>query len=147
MPRFLGIDYGTKRIGLAISDPAGIIASPLEVLTHRGAPAVAAQLAIAAGADYDVDAYVVGRPLNMDGTESEQTRITRGFSRQLAEQSGRPVHEWDERLSSLGADEYLAQGDLTRKRRRARHDAVAAQIILQGFLDAQRLPPGPAAGP
>jgi putative Holliday junction resolvase len=74
----------------------------------------------------------------MDGTESDQTRLTRTFIKSLASKAPGPVHEWDERLSSAAADALLAQRGLTRKKRRARHDALAAQVILAGFLEARR---------
>jgi len=133
-----GIDYGTKRIGLAIGDPDGLIASPLTTLTVRGQPADHASAVIAAVADYDVAAWVVGLPLNMDGTEGPQAKVTRAFAAELSRTSAWPVDFQDERLSSVAADGYLAEADLTRKKRKARRDRVAAQIILQTYLDARR---------
>ncbi len=120
-----------------MSDPEGSLASPLEVLECRGDLAAQVKAVVTAGADYDVDAYVLGIPFNMDGTEGPQAKITRAFGVQLAIATGRRIYEWDERLSSHGADVYLADRDLTRKKKKARRDALAAQIILQAFLDAQ----------
>jgi putative Holliday junction resolvase len=93
---------------------------------------------IAAGEEYAVNAYVLGIPFNMDGSVGKQVKITRDFGRRLAVASKRPVHEWDERLSSKAADVHLAETGLTLKKRKARRDALAAQIILQTFLDAQK---------
>ncbi len=140
MARFLGIDYGTKRIGIALSDPDARIVSPARVMEAKGSPAADAEAVIALAADLGVDAFVVGLPLNMDGTESEQTRLTRAFARELESRRAGAVHLWDERLSSHAADGLLAERDLTRKRRAARRDAIAAAVILSGFLEAQRRP-------
>ena len=136
--RICGVDYGTKRIGLAIGDPGGSIASPLTTLMVRGQAADHARDVIAAVEEYDVGQWVVGLPLNMDGTEGPQAKTTRAFAGQLGKLSGKQVHLWDERLSSRTADEYLAEAELTRKKRKARRDRVAAQVILQTFLDARR---------
>jgi len=135
--RFCGIDYGTKRIGLAIGDPGVGIASPLTTLAVRGGAADSAREVIAAVEDYEVAEWVVGLPLNMDGSEGPQAKATRAFAKQLDRLSGKQVHLWDERLSSRTADGYLAEAELTRKKRKARRDRVAAQVILQGFLDAR----------
>ena len=139
-PRICGIDYGTKRIGLAIGDPQGGIASPLATLTVQSNLDDQVQRVIEAVREYDVGQWVVGLPLNMDDTEGPQAKATRKFGRRLEELSGRQVHFWDERLSSLVADEYLAEAQLTRKKKKARRDRVAAQVILQTFLEDQGEP-------
>lgn len=135
--RYLGIDFGAKRIGLAVGDTEGRIATPLRVITRCGKETDDVDLIIAAGDEYAVDAYVLGIPFNMDGTEGPQAKLTRAFGKLLAERSGHRVHEWDERLSSRGADANLTELDLTHKKKKARQDALAAQIILQAFLDGQ----------
>jgi putative Holliday junction resolvase len=135
--RTCGIDYGTKRVGLAIGDPGGSIASPLATLTVRGVPADQARDVIAAVTEYDVAEWVVGLPLNMDGSEGPQAKATRAFAEQLGRISAKEVRLWDERLSSRTADAYLAEAELTQKKRKARRDRVAAQVILQTFLDAR----------
>ncbi|MFH0980237.1 MAG: Holliday junction resolvase RuvX [Planctomycetota bacterium] len=135
--RCVGIDYGTKRIGLAISDPGGSIASPLTTLNLVGDPAARIEQILRALADYDVDEWVVGLPLNMDGTDSRQTQLTRRFAAALSRRVDRPIHLCDERLSSYQADEYLAASQLSAKKRKARRDRLAAQVILQSFLDAR----------
>ncbi len=129
------MDYGTRRIGLAIGDPGGVIASPLATVPVRGRVADQARAVIAATDAYDLSAWVVGLPLNMDGTEGPQAAATRRFAHALFTASGKPVHFCDERLSSMTADEHLRDADLTRKKHKQRRDQVAAQVILQAFLD------------
>lgn len=138
MPRFLGIDYGLRRIGIAVSDPDGRIVSPIQVLDGRGSPGADAQAVAAVAAELDATEFVVGLPLHMDGTESDQTRLTRAFASALEARGAGPVHLWDERLSSEAANTLLAERDLTRKKRKARQDAVAAAIILTGFLESTK---------
>lgn len=135
--RYAGIDYGTKRAGIAVSDPVGVIASPLTTVRLAGTPIDHVHDIIASAAEFDIDEWVVGQPLNMDGTEGPQARLTARFAELLARVSQVPVHQWDERLSSLQADAHLAAGELTRKQRKSRRDKLAAQIILQCFLDAR----------
>jgi putative Holliday junction resolvase len=132
----MGIDYGQKRIGVAISDSAGSIASPLTVLPATGRLADDAASVIALSDQYDVERFVVGLPINMDATEGFQAKLTRAFAGELGALSARPVDLYDERLSSWAADRVFDEAQLTRKQRNARRDAVAAQIILQGYLNA-----------
>jgi putative Holliday junction resolvase len=137
MTRYLGIDYGAKRIGLAVGDDAVRLASPVETIEHVTSrdDQIAAILRVAA--DFAVDAFVVGLPLNMDDTEGPQAKLTRAFGDDLTRASDKPVHYFDERLSSHAASDKLAPAELTRKRRKSRLDAVAAQVMLQEFLDAK----------
>lgn len=137
MPRYLGIDYGVKRIGIAISDPDGRIASPVRVLQGCGSPRADADAVVAVARDLEAAEFVVGLPLHMDGTESDQTKLTRAFAAALQVKAAGPVHFADERLTSDAADALLAERDLTRKKRKARQDAVAAAIILSAFLEAR----------
>jgi putative Holliday junction resolvase len=134
MQRFLGIDYGTKRIGLAVGDDLIRIASPIETIEACGEVAEHVRAVMSAAEAYGVDAFLVGLPLNMDGTEGEQAKITRRFGDELGRVTGKPVHYFDERLSSSAAQELLRPADLTRRKRKSIQDAVAAQVILQGFL-------------
>ncbi len=135
MARFLGIDYGTKRIGLAVSDADARIVTPLTTLPTRGTPAESAAAVVALAKEYDVDAFVLGLPLNMDDTEGKQAKITRSFGAELTRLTALTVHYFDERLSSFAAEELLLPAELTRKKKKARLDRVAAQVILQSFLD------------
>lgn len=138
--RRLGIDHGTKRIGLSVSDPAGRMATPFKTIDARGTLGDQARDVIAACTGFDVAEWVVGLPLNMDGTAGPQVEIVREFGRHLAEAGEAAVQFWDERLSSFQADQHLVQTGLTRKKKKRRRDALAAQVILQDYLDAQRRP-------
>jgi putative Holliday junction resolvase len=130
--RYLAIDHGTKRTGLAICDAAETISSPLTVLHgQKGLPDKIADVVEAE----NVGAVVVGLPLNMSGTESSQTKLARKFAKQLEKHLSVPVHLQDERLSSFGAEEKLAPADFTRGKRKKRIDAVAAAEILDAFLE------------
>ncbi len=134
--RYLGIDYGTKRIGLAVSDPDGQVASPLTTLLSGGDPDTQARDVVRAAEDYGVEEWVVGLPLNMDDSEGPQSKLVRRFATCLARFTDDPVHLWDERLSSLTADDRMAQTGLTHKKKKKRRDALAAHVILQSFLEA-----------
>lgn len=137
MPRYLAIDHGSKRIGLAVGDSETRLAAPVLGVPGTGTPEADARAVMAAGADFDADAYVLGLPLNMDGTVGPQAKLVREFGEVLGTLSGLPVHYIDERLSSESAREKLIGGELTRKKRKARLDGLAAQSILQDFLDSQ----------
>ena len=141
MARIIGIDYGRKRIGIAISDPGRQFVSPERVIEGRGSVGADVKAVLAVAEELDAAEFVVGLPLHMDGTESDQTRLTRAFVKALEAQAPGPVHVWDERLSSHAADALLAEQNLTRKKRKARQDAIAAAVILTGYLDAKREPP------
>ena len=130
--RYLAIDYGTKRTGLAICDAAETIASPLTVL--HGQKELLYKITEIVKTE-NVDAIVLGLPLNMSGTESSQTKLTRKFAEQLKDRLSIPVHLQDERLSSFGAEEKLAPAEFTRGKRKKRIDAVAAAEILGAFLE------------
>ena len=130
--RWIGLDHGTKRVGLAVGAAAERIASPLAVVAAEPLEVLAARVSQAAG-EYGAAGVVVGWPLNMDGTEGPQGRLARLAARRLAERTGLDVRLWDERLSSFAADGALA-GTLTRKGRRRRQDAVAAAAMLEDFL-------------
>jgi putative Holliday junction resolvase len=130
--RYLAIDYGTKRTGLAICDAAETIASPLAVL--HGQKGLLKKIAEIVETE-SVEAIVLGLPLNMDGTEGPQTKLVRKFAEQLKKHLSIPVYFQDERLSSFGAEEKLSPADFTIKKRKKRIDAVAAAEILEAFLE------------
>ncbi len=111
------------------------IASPLPQVAAMGGAKADAEAVVSACREFDVDAFVVGLPLNMDDTEGKQAKVTRGFGDALAAASGLPVHYQDERLSTVAADDAMMPAELTRKKKKARRDSVAAQILLQEFLD------------
>lgn len=138
MARYLGIDYGSKRIGLAVSDNDARIASPLRQVIENGNKSDVIQRIQKVVDEYEIDAVVLGLPLMMDGREEEQARRTRRFGEVLAKGLGLAVEYWDERLSSHAADRLLDEREeLTAKGRKARRDALAAQVILQGYLDSR----------
>lgn len=130
--RYLAIDFGDKRTGLAVCDADETIASPLAVLTGQGAlPERIAEVI----KTQQIDAIVLGLPLNMDGTEGGRVKIVRKFAEELAAFIDVPVQFHDERLSSFDAEGKFAGSELTRKQKKRRLDAVAAASILQSFLD------------
>ncbi len=137
--RWIGVDYGTRRIGLALSDPGQRIASPATTLQAAGSPTQDARRVVDWARENEGGGIVVGLPLNMaDGSDSAQTRMTRAFADALEKQGDLPVVLHDERLSSFAADQVLDAGQIPPKRRKALRDAIAAQVILQSFLDASR---------
>jgi len=133
---FLGIDPGKKRMGLAISDPGETFSHPFKVLARRSLEQVVGDIA-ALCRDEGVGGIVVGLPLNMDGSRGQAAREAERLAARIAEATGLPVEMWDERLSSVTAERSLLEANLTRRKRRGKIDKVAAQIILQGFLDAR----------
>ena len=133
--RYLAIDYGTKRTGLAICDSAETISSPLK--TIHGQKELIKKIAEVIEAE-NVEAVVLGLPLNMTGSESAQTRLVLKFGKQLEGFLRVPVLLQDERLSSFGAEEKLAPANLTKGKMRQRLDAVAAAEILEAFLEQKR---------
>ncbi len=143
MGRIAAIDYGIRRIGLAIADPRGKIASPVGVLDATGNAHSDAQLILQWLADNSVSEIVVGLPVSMDGTDSDQTKLTRALADKLRAASTVRVELWDERLSSFQADLVLDSADVPRSRRKKLRDALAAQVVLQSYLDA-RAGPAPA---
>ena len=130
--RYLAIDHGTKRTGLAICDSDETIASPLAVI--EGRKQLLRKIVEVVEAE-KVEAIVLGLPLNMAGSETAQTKIVLEFAGQLKDHVHIPVHLQDERLSSFGAEEKLAPAYFTRAKRRKRLDAVAAAEILEAFLE------------
>ncbi|MBK9118731.1 MAG: Holliday junction resolvase RuvX [Phycisphaerales bacterium] len=137
MGRWLGVDYGTRRIGLAIGDDRSGIASPLTTLAASGHAPTDARAVLQAVREHEADGVVVGLPLSMDGTDSEQTRITRAFAAALQVCVPGPVELFDERLSSFQADAMLAETGVRRGRHKSLRDALAAQVILRTFLEGR----------
>jgi len=138
MASYLGIDYGTKRIGLAVGDDVTQTASPVTTVVALGQTDRDADAVAAVAEKYGVAAFVLGLPLNMDDSEGRQAKLVRSFGTALAVRSGLKVHYVDERLSSFSADELLRPAELTRKKKKGVQDAVAAAVILQTFLSEQR---------
>jgi len=136
-PRVLGIDPGDRRIGVAVSDPLGLTAQGVTVLrTGGGRHDARAMEAIREIADrYEVERIVVGMPLNMDGSRGPRAEAASAFVRRLAGVVALPIETIDERLTTVEAEEALAEAGLSWRKRRDRVDRVAAQMILQRWLD------------
>ncbi|WP_273509716.1 Holliday junction resolvase RuvX [Planktotalea frisia] len=130
----IGLDLGTKTIGVAVSDGLLSVASPLETIKRTKYTADAARLSeIIAGRE--ICGIVLGLPFNMDGSEGPRCQSTRAFARNFARQSELPITYWDERLSTVAAERALLEADASRKRRAEVIDNIAAAYILQGALD------------
>jgi putative Holliday junction resolvase len=130
----LGLDLGTRTIGVAVSDTFRRIASPLETIRRTRFGADAARL-LAIAASRSAGGFVLGLPRNMDGSEGPRAQSARAFARNLAGLTDLPITFWDERLSTVAAERALLEADTSRKRRAEVIDRVAASYILQGFLD------------
>ena len=137
MRPLLGLDLGTKTIGLALSDRLWTTATPLSTIKRKKFGLDAAAL-LEVVAQHEVGGLVLGLPLNMDGTEGPRVQSTRAFVRNLQPLCDLPVTFWDERLSTVAAEKALLEADTTRKRRAEVIDHVAASYILQGALDRLR---------
>jgi putative Holliday junction resolvase len=136
--RVLGLDLGSKTIGLAISDSGLAVASPLETIRRRKFTADAEAL-VALVAERSVGGLVLGLPKNMDGSEGPRAQSTRQFATNLLEKIDIPIALWDERLSTAEVERVLIdEADMTRKRRGEVVDKMAAAVILQNFLDFLR---------
>ncbi len=133
VPRVLAVDYGSRRIGLAISDPLGSFALPLEMIPNRGDTAAAAAIIERAQAR-GAARLVVGLPRNMDGSEGASAAAARKFAERLGA-AGIPVELWDERLTTRQAEQSLIESGCRREERRELVDMVAAQQLLQSWLD------------
>ena len=134
--RTLGLDVGTKTIGVAVSDALGLTAQTVTTVRRTRLKEDLAALAQLVR-EYEAQGFVVGLPLNMDGSEGPRAEATRRFVEALTQALGLPVELWDERLSTVAAQRTLLEADLSRAKRREVIDQMAAQFILQGWLDAR----------
>jgi putative holliday junction resolvase len=134
MSSWIGIDHGTKRIGIAVGAIPPGIASPAEMSPAEPEHLAIARISAVARA-HDAVGVVVGHPINMDGSSGPQAKAASDFAARLAGATGLDVRLWDERLTSFVADQALA-GRLTRGKRKARQDALAAAAMLQDFFDS-----------
>ena len=132
--RLMGLDLGSKTIGMALSDATLTVATPLET-AKRTKLAVDLSVLFAAAQANDVGGFILGLPLNMDGSEGPRAQATRAFAWEMGRQSPLPVGFWDERLSTIAVTRTLLEADLSRNRRAQVVDKVAAAYILQGALD------------
>src|ERR1051325_3689658 len=133
--RLMGLDVGTKTIGLALSDTRLVIATPLDTIRRRRFRDDMAAL-FALGDRYEVGGLVIGLPLRLEGGHGPRTQSVRQFARNLLALRDMPVAFWDERLSTAAVTREMIAHDMTRKRRAEIVDRVASAYILQGFLDA-----------
>lgn len=139
--RYLAIDYGMRRTGLAICDPAETMAFPFDVL--QGQKNLVERIEQVVATEH-VDAIVLGLPLNMDGSQGPQAQRVMAFAERLQQHVRVPIHLQDERLSSFGAQEKLLTTGLSKAKQRERLDALAAAEILQAFLEGRK---GDSGGP
>ncbi len=133
--RLLGVDYGKVRVGLAVSDPDRKIAFPLTTYERRGPDKDAAYFRNVV-AEEAIGGLVVGLPVHLNGREGEKAAEARAYGAWLTEITVLPVVFWDERFTTVEAETALWNAGLTHKKRKARRDRVAAQILLQAYLDA-----------
>ncbi len=135
--RILALDFGARRIGLAISDPLGLTAQGLPTLERSNRERdLAALLALAR--EREVTLWVMGLPLHLSGTEGAQAQKVRTFGALLAARSGLPVEYWDERLTTVAAQRVLREAELSLAKRRQAVDRLAAVVLLQSYLEAHR---------
>jgi len=130
----IGLDLGTKTIGVAASDPDRKLATAVETVARKTFSADAKQL-LALAAERNAVGFVLGLPLNMDGSEGPRAQSTRAFARNLGKLTELPIALWDERLSTVAVERDLIAADVSRKKRAAVIDQHAAAFILQGALD------------
>ena len=136
--RLLGLDLGSKTIGLALSDVTRSVATPLETIRRTKFQKDADTL-LAILDRFDIGGLVIGLPLNMDGSEGPRAQATRAFARNLAARTELPIAFWDERLSTAAVTRTLLEADASRARRAELVDKMAAAYILQGALDRLRV--------
>lgn len=132
--RILGLDYGSKRIGVAICDELGLTAQGLATIERKNLRSVIAEISRLVR-EYDVEKIVIGFPKMLDGTEGIQCQKVSEFAGKLESRISIPVIKWDESLSTKEAEEILIEANMSRKKRKKVVDKLAASIILQGYLD------------
>lgn len=135
--RVIGLDYGTKTVGVAVSDALGITAQGIETITRKESNKLRQTLARIEELieEYDVDTIVIGLPKNMNNTIGERAEDCQEFADKLERRTGLPVVMWDERLTTVAADRVLQETGVRRENRKAVIDQIAAVFILQGYLD------------
>ena len=138
MIRIMGLDFGSKTVGVAVSDPLGITAQGIEIVRRTSENKLSKTLARieALVAEYQVTEFVLGLPKNMNNTSGERVEKTMEFKAMLERRTGLPVHMWDERLTTVAADRTLIEAGVRRENRKEYVDMLAAVYILQGYLDS-----------
>lgn len=132
--RIIGLDLGDKKIGVSLSDPMGLTAQGLKVITSDGPSDAIEKIKTIAG-EYNAEMIVVGLPRNMNGSIGPRAKKTKAFARRLAKAAGLPVETWDEWLTTAASEKFLIGADLSRAKRRKVIDKMSAVLILQGYLD------------
>jgi putative holliday junction resolvase len=135
--RILAVDYGLARIGLALSDPTGLLAQGLTVLKRQSDAWAATEITTLAQ-QYEVDEIVVGHPVHMNGSRGEKAEHCERFAALVREHTSLPVMLFDERLTTVQAEKLLIASDMRRDKRKKVIDEVAATLLLQTYLDAKR---------
>ena len=135
MIRILGVDVGSVRVGVALSDPLGITAQPLEVIDRRRQDLFDRLTALVH--EHEVQRVVVGLPLQLDGQTGQAARAVHEFVAELTKRVDAPIDLWDERLSTAEAERAMISGGARRAERKKKIDSVAAALILQAYLDAR----------
>jgi putative holliday junction resolvase len=139
--RLLAIDLGEVRVGLALSDPGQVVASPAETLeVPRGQDGPALDALVGAAERHEAVGLIVGQPKLLDGREGDAAKRARWFAERLSMRTGLPVVLWDERFSTTEAERVMLGQDASRAERRASIDRVAAAVLLQGVLESRRRP-------
>ena len=139
--RVLAIDYGLRRMGLAVSDPLGVTAQGLRTLEHSTRDGDLKKLARLVG-EYEVSRVIVGNPLHLDGGVTAMSEKSAQFAERLRRRLSCPVDLWDERLSTAQAEASLREMDAKRSTRRKNVDRMAATLLLQSYLDCHPVPSG-----
>jgi putative Holliday junction resolvase len=134
----IGLDLGTKTIGVAVSDTILSVATPIKTIKRKKF-SIDAELLLGVISNKSCCGVIIGLPKNMDGSEGPRAQSTRAFARNFSVKTNLPITFWDERLSTVAAEKALLEADTTRKRRAEVIDHVAAAYILQGFLDRLRV--------
>ena len=135
--RILAVDYGQKRIGIAVSDPLGFTAQGLPTIPNLNKRQVMAAL-LKVCKDHEVSEVVIGLPVNMNGSLGPKAKEVTDLVPVMEQGLGLPISTWDERLTSRTADRLMIEGGLSRKRRKEASDRMAATLILQMFLESRR---------
>lgn len=140
--RFMGLDFGTKTVGVAVSDELGITAQGLETITRKSAKKLRRTLARIEelAEQYHIDKIILGLPKNMNNTLGERAEATKEFQEMLIKRTGRTVELWDERLTTVESERILKEAGVRREHRKERIDWMAAALILQGYMDAHPAP-------
>ena len=135
--RILGLDFGSKTVGVAVSDGLLLTAQGVETIERKDENKLRKTCARIEEliAEYEITEIVLGLPKNMDNTEGERVEKTKAFGEMLERRTGLPVHYWDERLTTVAAEQILMESGVRRENRKAVIDKVAAGLILQGYLD------------